>query len=182
MSRVGNSPITIPSGVTVTISGNDIAVKGQKGELNQSFESEFVEIKVDGDQATVNRFNDAKSSRARHGLYRSLLNNMVEGVTSGFSKSLEVRGVGYRVAHKGSALEFNLGFSHPVVFELPSAVEVKFDEKNNNIFTLSSIDKQLLGQVASNIRALKKPEPYKGKGIRYTDEHVSLKAGKSGKA
>ncbi len=182
MSRIGNKPITILNGVTVSVDGDMITVKGSKGELKQAFESKYVSIKQEGSEMTVSRVDDSKTARSRHGLYRSLINNMIEGVTNGFSKSLEVRGVGYRVAQKGQALEFNLGYSHPITFPIPDGLEVKFDEKNNNIFTLLGANKQLVGQVASNIRGLRKPEPYKGKGVRYTDEHVTLKPGKSAKA
>jgi large subunit ribosomal protein L6 len=179
MSRIGKQPVTIPEKVEVKIDGNVVSVKGPKGELTQNFETEFVSVsQVDG-TLVVERANDSKSARARHGLYRSLFQNLIEGVTMGFSKKLEVRGVGYRVAQKGTDLEFNLGYSHPITFPLPTGVEVAFEEKNNNIFTLSSINKQLVGQTAANIRSLRKPEPYKGKGVRYADEHVQLKAGKS---
>lgn len=179
MSRIGKKPVTIPANVEVKIDGNVVSVKGPKGELSQSFESEFVSVTQEEGKVIVTRSDDSKSARARHGLYRSLIQNLMEGVTEGFSKKLEVRGVGYRVAQKGQDLEFNLGYSHSITFPLPQLVEVKFEEKNNNIFTLSSINKQLVGQTAANIRALRKPEPYKGKGVRYADEHVQLKAGKS---
>ncbi len=179
MSRIGKKPVTIPEKVEVKIDGNVVSVKGPKGELSQTFEAEFVSLKqVDG-TIVVERANDSKSARARHGLYRSLVQNLMDGVTEGFSKKLEVRGVGYRVAQKGTDLELNLGYSHSITFPLPEGVSVQFDEKNQNIFTLSSIDKQLVGQTAANIRSLRKPEPYKGKGVRYADEHVQLKAGKS---
>lgn len=182
MSRIGKQPITIPQGVEITIDGNTVKVKGAKGELTQIFESDLVSVKQEDGLVTVERANDSKPARARHGLYRSLIQNLIIGVTEGFTKSLEVRGVGYRVAQKGQALEFNLGYSHSITYPLPEGVDVKFDEQNNNIFTLSSINKQLVGQTAANIRRLRKPEPYKGKGVRYTDEHVQLKAGKSAAA
>ena len=182
MSRIGKKPVTIPEKVEVKIDGNVVSVKGPKGELSQTFEAEFVSLKqVDG-TIVVERANDSKSARARHGLYRSLFQNLIDGVNEGFEKGLEVRGVGYRVAQKGQALEFNLGFSHPITFPLPEGVSVTFDEKNQNIFTLASVNKQLVGQVAANIRKLRKPEPYKGKGIRYVDEHIVLQAGKSAAA
>ena len=179
MSRIGKQPITIPEKVEITIDENAVTVKGPKGELTQTFESEYVKVSQADGTLTVERVDDTKAARARHGLYRSLFNNLIEGVTNGFSKTMEVRGVGYRVAQKGTDLEFNLGYSHSITFPLPQGVEVSFDEKNNNIFTLSCINKQLVGQTAANIRALRKPEPYKGKGVRYADEHVQLKAGKS---
>ena len=182
MSRIGKKIIVIPEGVEVTITGEVFAVKGKKGELSQTFESEYVGVAQEGSEITVTRTDDSKTARARHGLYRSLFQNLIEGVTEGFEKGLEVRGVGYRVAQKGQALEFNLGFSHPITFPLPEGVTVTFNEKNQNIFTLASVNKQLVGQVAANIRKLRKPEPYKGKGIRYVDEHIVLKAGKSAAA
>jgi len=182
MSRIGKKIIVIPEGVEVTITGEVFAVKGKKGEMSQNFESKYVSVTQENGEVTVNRADDTKASRSRHGLYRSLFQNLIEGVNEGFEKSLEVRGVGYRVAQKGQALEFNLGFSHPITFDLPDGVNVTFDEKNQNIFTLASVNKQLVGQVAANIRKLKKPEPYKGKGIRYVDEHIVLKAGKSAAA
>ncbi len=179
MSRIGKKVIVIPEGVEVNVGDGVVTVKGKQGELSQTFESQYVSIKQEGTELVVERANDTKVARSRHGLYRSLLANMIQGVTDGFAKSLEVRGVGYRVAQKGQDLEFNLGYSHPVTFNLPEGIKVTFDEKNNNIFTLSGMNKQLVGQVAANIRELRKPEPYKGKGIRYTDEHIVLKAGKS---
>lgn len=179
MSRIGKKPITIPAGVEVTIADNAVTAKGPKGTLTQAFEAEYVAVKVEGDQLTVERADDSKSARARHGLYRSLFANLVEGVKDGFSKTLVIKGVGYRVTQKGSDLEFNLGYSHSITYPVPSELEVKFDEKDQNTFTLSGADKQLVGQTAAKIRELRKPEPYKGKGIRYSDEHVQLKAGKS---
>lgn len=179
MSRIGKLPVTIPEKVEVKIDGNVVHVKGPKGELSQNFEIEFVTVALEDGVLQVERNSDSKAARSRHGLYRSLIQNLIEGVTDGFSKSLEVRGVGYRVAQKGADLEFNLGYSHPILFPLPEGVEVTFDEKNGNLFTLTCIDKQLVGQTAANIRSLRKPEPYKGKGVRYADEIVQLKAGKS---
>ncbi len=179
MSRIGKQPVTIPEKVEVKIDGNVVTVTGPKGKLTQTIETEYVSVSQADGTITVERADDSKTARARHGLYRSLIQNLIDGVTEGCSKKLEIRGVGYRVAQKGADLEFNLGFSHPITFPLPEGVEITFDEKNNNIFTLSSIDKQLVGQTAANIRSLRKPEPYKGKGIRYADEHIQLKAGKS---
>lgn len=179
MSRIGKQPVTIPQGVEVTIEPTLLRVKGSKGELTQSYEPEYVSFAQEGGTLTVTRKNDTKPARARHGLYRNLAQNLVVGVTDGFEKKLEVRGVGYRVAQKGNALEFQLGYSHPVSFPLPEGVSVEFEKDNANIFTLKSSDKQLVGQVAANIRALRKPEPYKGKGIRYFGETIVLKAGKS---
>jgi len=182
MSRIGKKIIVVPEGVEITITDGVFTAKGKHGELSQKFETQYVSVKQDGAELQVDRKNDTKEARSRHGLYRSLFQNLVTGVSEGFEKSLEVRGVGYRVAQKGQILEFNLGYSHPISFDLPEGIKVTFEEKNQNIFTLSGPDKQLVGQVASKIRELRKPEPYKGKGIRYTDEHIVLKAGKSAAA
>jgi len=179
MSRIGNASITIPEKVEITFEGNVAKAKGPKGELSVDFEPEFVDFKVEDGIITVSRKSETKECRARHGLYRSLINNLVIGVSEGFSKSLEIKGVGYRAALKGKVLEMMLGFSHPIKYEIPEGIELKFDEKNTNLFTVSGIDKQKVGQVASEIRSYKKPEPYKGKGIRYTDEQVARKAGKT---
>lgn len=179
MSRIGKKPVSVPSGVEISIEADALKVKGSKGELVVPFESEYVSFKAEGDVINVSRVDDTKPARARHGLYRSLLANAIEGVTNGYSKSLEIKGVGFRGALKGAGIEFQLGFSHSIQFDLPEGVVAEFDKKNTNLLTLSGINKQLVGQAAANIRALKKPEPYKGKGIRYTDEHVVRKAGKS---
>jgi len=179
MSRIGNKPIVVPEGVEIRLDGNVLVVKGPKGELTQDFNAELVSVEIKDGVVNVARLNETKAARAHHGLYRSLFANMMEGVTQEYSKTLEVRGVGYRVAQKGKDLEFKLGFSHDILFDIPKSLKITFDEKNKNIFTISGIDKQLVGQVAANIRGLKKPEPYKGKGIRYIDEVVILKAGKS---
>ncbi len=179
MSRIGKKPVSVPSGVDVSIEEGVLKVKGSKGELTVPFESEYVSFAQEGDAINVTRANDTKPARARHGLYRSLLANAIEGVQNGYSKSLEIKGVGYRGALKGAGIEFQLGFSHSIQLDLPEGITVEFDKKNTNLLTVSGINKQLVGQVAANIRALKKPEPYKGKGIRYTDEHVVRKAGKS---
>ena len=179
MSRIGNKSIIVPEGVEVTITETCVTAKGPKGELSQDYEADYVAIQQEGNEITVTRKDDSKPARSRHGLYRSLVQNLLIGVTEGFEKSLEVRGVGYRVAEQGKTLEFKLGYSHSIKYNVPEGVEIKFDEKNKNIFTISGASKQLVGQTAANIREFRKPEPYKGKGIRYTDEHVSLKAGKS---
>ena len=179
MSRIGKKPVSVPSNVEVSIEADILKVKGPKGELTVPFESTYVSFSKEEDFISVTRANDTKPARARHGLYRSLLANAIEGVINGFAKSLEIKGVGYRGALKGSGIEFQLGFSHPILFELPEGITVEFDKKNANLLTISGISKQLVGQVAANIRALRKPEPYKGKGIRYTDEYVVRKAGKS---
>ena len=184
MSRVGKQPIAIPSGVTITVDPDFVTVAGSKGTLKQ-FTMPGVTVTVDGDKAPgeaaqviITRDNDEQVNRAKHGLMRSLVNNMVVGVTQGFSKKLEITGVGYRVAMQGADLKFNLGFSHDVIFKLPQGVTATTEQ---NTITVTGIDKQQVGQVAAEIRALKKPEPYKGKGIKYVGERILRKSGKSGK-
>jgi large subunit ribosomal protein L6 len=177
MSRIGKLPIQIPSGVTITVDNSVIVVKGPKGELSQPL-LDRVKVAVEGDTLTVARQNDEKLSKSQHGLTRALINNMVVGVTKGFEKKLEVNGVGYRVNGGGQSLEMALGFSHPVKYEAPQGVTLTVDKLN---ITVSGIDKQQVGQVAAEIRSLKKPEPYKGKGIKYADEVIIRKAGKAGK-
>ena len=177
MSRIGKLPIDVPSGVTITIDSNVLTVKGPKGELTVPHLSDVTVALEDG-QAKVTRKDDGRIAKAQHGLQRALLNNAVVGVTSGFEKKLEVNGVGFRVGGGGQAIEMSLGFSHPVKYEAPSGVSLAVEKMN---ITVSGIDKQAVGQVAAEIRSLKKPEPYKGKGIKYADEVVLRKAGKTGK-
>jgi large subunit ribosomal protein L6 len=177
MSRVGKLPIKVPSGVTITVDPDFVTVAGSKGTLKQ-FTMPGVTVKIEGDEAVVTRVNDEAVNRAKHGLMRSLVNNMVVGVSQGFSKKLEINGVGYRVAMQGADLKFNLGFSHDVIFKLPQGVIATIEQ---NTITVNGIDKQQVGQVAAEIRALKKPEPYKGKGIKYAGERILRKSGKSGK-
>ncbi|HVV26100.1 MAG TPA: 50S ribosomal protein L6 [Candidatus Saccharimonadales bacterium] len=177
MSRVGNQPIAIPSGVTITVDPDKITVTGSKGTLEQ-FTMPGVTVKQEGDELIVTRANDEPKNRAKHGLMRALLNNMVQGVSQGFDKKLEINGVGYRVAQQGADLKLNLGFSHDVIFHVPQGVTTAVEQ---NTITVSGISKQQVGQVAAEIRALKKPEPYKGKGIKYADERIIRKSGKSGK-
>jgi large subunit ribosomal protein L6 len=177
MSRIGKLPIAVPSGVTITVDPANITVAGSKGTLTQ-FTMPGVTVKQDGDQVLVTRINDEAPNRAKHGLMRTLVNNMVVGVTQGFSKQLEINGVGFRVALAGSDLKMNLGFSHEVVYHLPAGITATVEQ---NKITISGINKQQVGQVAAEIRALKKPEPYKGKGIKYADERIIRKSGKSGK-
>ena len=177
MSRVGKQPIAIPSGVTITATDAEITVAGGKGTLTQ-FTMPDITVKQEGEQLLVTRANDEPKIRAKHGLMRALLNNMVTGVSQGFTKKLEINGVGYRVAMQGSNLKLNLGFSHDVIYELPAGITATVDQ---NIITISGISKQQVGQVAAEIRALKKPEPYKGKGIKYEGERIIRKSGKSGK-
>lgn len=177
MSRIGKLPIAIPSGVTITVDPAEITVNGPKGSLSQ-FTMPGVTVKQEGDEIIVTRDNDEAVNRAKHGLMRSLVNNMVIGVSKGFEKKLEVNGVGFRVNLAGNDLKMFLGFSHEVVYSLPQGVSAKVEQ---NTITVSGISKQQVGQVAAEIRALKKPEPYKGKGIKYADERIIRKSGKSGK-
>jgi large subunit ribosomal protein L6 len=177
MSRVGKLPIKLPSGVTITIDDSLIKVNGSKGSLEQ-FTMPGINVKQEGDEVIVTRINDEPKIRAKHGLMRALIANMVTGVSEGFSKNLEVNGVGFRVALAGNTLKMNLGFSHEVNYELPVGVTATVNQMN---ITISGISKQQVGQVAAEIRALKKPEPYKGKGIKYADERIVRKSGKSGK-
>lgn len=182
MSRIGKMPIQIPAGVSVSVEKNNVVhVKGPKGALHQEVDKDM-EIQIDGDVLLVNRPTEQKRHRALHGLYRSLLANMVQGVSAGFTKKLELVGVGYRCSNTGQLLELALGYSHPVMFYIPDEVVVatKMEKGSNPSITLESYDKQLLGQVAAKIRAFRKPEPYKGKGVRYSDEIVRRKAGKAG--
>ena len=179
MSRIGKQPIHIPSGVQVTVDGSAVRVKGPKGELSLTLHP-VVGCTHDGSTVTVTvGYPTEKNQRALWGLFQRLIANMVSGVTNGFSKTLEVNGVGFKVASSGNALTLSLGFSHPVVFQLPEGVQAGVEK---NVITISGVDKQLVGETAARIRALKKPEPYKGKGIKYTDETIRRKAGKAGKA
>lgn len=177
MSRIGKLPIAIPSGVTITIDPDEITVAGPKGTLKQFTMPGVVVAQEDG-KVVVTRINDEAANRAKHGLMRALLNNMVSGVSGGFSKKLEINGVGYRVAMQGTNLKLNLGFSHDVIYNVPAGITAVVEQ---NTITVSGIDKQQVGQVAAEIRALKKPEPYKGKGIKYAGERIIRKSGKSGK-
>jgi large subunit ribosomal protein L6 len=180
MSRIGKSPVTIPSGVEVKVDGNVVTVKGPKGELTQEIDS-CVQLSVEDGNVTFTRESDAPDHRAKHGLYRSLINNMCQGVSEGFKKELEIIGVGYRANAQGQRLELALGFSHPIVIEFPKEIKVStVSEKGKApIVTLESHDKQLVGQAAAKIRSLRKPEPYKGKGVRFLGEEIRRKAGKS---
>lgn len=179
MSRVGQAPIPIPSTVTVSIVGSTITVNGPRGELQRSI-PEGVEIEQSDGELHVSRSNDARETRALHGLVRSLVANMVQGVTEGYEKRLEIHGVGYRVAKQGSDLEFSVGFSHTVKKPAPQGIE--FEVPAPTKLTVRGIDKELVGQVAAEIRAIRKPEPYKAKGIRYEGEHIRRKGGKAAKA
>ena len=177
MSRIGKLPIELPSGVTITVDPEQITVAGPKGSLTQ-FTMPGIAVAQEENRIVVSRASDDPKIRAKHGLMRALLNNMVIGVSQGFSKQLELNGVGYRVAMAGSDLRFNLGFSHEVIYHIPQGVAAKTEQ---NVITVSGIDKQQVGQVAAEIRELKKPEPYKGKGIKYVGERIIRKSGKSGK-
>jgi len=179
MSRIGNNPVAIPDGVTVEVNDQVITVKGKLGELTQDFDS--VSVKIEEGNVYVERPSDAKDHRAKHGLYRSLINNMIQGVSKGWTKELELVGVGYRASNQGQKLDLAVGFSHNIILEIAPEVKVEtVSEKGKNpIVKLTSHDKQLVGQVAAKIRGFRKPEPYKGKGIKFVGEIIRRKAGKS---
>jgi len=178
MSRIGRLPIPVPPGVEVTLDGQSVTVKGPKGTLSHVV-SEPIRIEQGEGVLTVTRPDDERASRSLHGLTRTLVNNMVVGVTQGYEKPMEIRGVGYRVAAKGSDLEFALGYSHPVPVQAPDGIS--FEVSSPTKFVVKGIDKQKVGEVAANIRKLRKPDPYKGKGVRYEGEQIKLKVGKTGK-
>lgn len=184
MSRIGNKTVAIPSGVTVEVKSASaghlpkIIVKGSKGELSYDLLAQIA-VEIKDNEIKVTRLADTKDVRARHGLTRALIANMVQGVSQGYTKQLEIIGVGYKAALKGKVLQLSLGYSHPINFDIPSEIEIVQDEKNKSILRISGADKQLVGQVAAQIRELRPPEPYKGKGIRYSDEHVRRKVGKA---
>lgn len=179
MSRIGKNPITIPEGVTVDVKDGIVTVKGKLGELKQEYSD--IDIKIEDGIITFERSSDKKDQKAKHGLYRSLVNNMIEGVATGFTKQLELVGVGYRASNQGQRLEIAVGFSHNIVFELAPEVKVETisDKGKNPIVKLTSYDKQLVGQIAAKIRSFRAPEPYKGKGIKFVGEQLRRKAGKS---
>jgi large subunit ribosomal protein L6 len=178
MSRIGRLPIAIPGGVKVEVEGQNVAVSGPKGSLALTV-AEPIAINIEGDQVLVTRPNDERQNRALHGLTRSLVNNMIIGVTEGYTKKMEISGTGYRVVPKGSDLEFSLGYSHPVLVKAPEGIN--FQVESPTKFSVTGIDKQAVGEVAANIRKLRKLDPYKGKGVRYADETIRRKAGKAGK-
>ena len=182
MSRIGKSPVNIPAGVSVTVKDNLVTVKGTKGELEQAIHPD-IKVEVKDGEVQLTRPTDDKKHRSLHGLYRSLINNMVIGVTEGYQKKMELVGVGFRATSSGQILELSLGYSHAIHMQLPKEIKVEAvtDRKTNPIITLESIDKQLLGQVCAKIREMRKPEPYKGKGVRFVGEEVRRKAGKSAK-
>jgi large subunit ribosomal protein L6 len=177
MSRIGKLPVAVPKGVTVSLDGQTLSVKGPKGALARTFHPD-VQLAVEGDQVTVRRPSDEARHKALHGLTRSLVHNMVEGVTKGYQKVLEIQGVGYKAEKKGQGLQLSLGFSHPVQYPTPAGITFTVD--NNTLLKIEGPDKELVGQVAAEIRSLRKPEPYKGKGVRYQGETVRRKAGKTG--
>ena len=176
MSRIGRKPIGIPAGVTVTVTGSKVVVKGPKGELKLELLPE-VTVKVDADKVIVERKDDERDARARHGLTRQLIANMVEGVSKGFEKRLEIIGVGFKAQAKGKSVTLNLGYSHPINYKSLEGIEIQNDPENKQILIITGIDKEKVGQVAADIRAFRKPEPYKGKGVRYVGEEVQRKVG-----
>ncbi|MBF0457710.1 MAG: 50S ribosomal protein L6 [Nitrospirae bacterium] len=178
MSRVGKKPIEIPAGVSVVVNGSAVAVKGAKGELSWSI-PDLMKLAINGNILTVERAGDTKQERSLHGLTRSLLNSMCEGVSKGFTRDMELVGVGYRAQVKEDKIEFAMGYSHPVIFQLPKGISAEVDKKQTKL-TLRGIDKQLLGQMAADIRSIRPPDAYKGKGIRYANETIKLKPGKTG--
>ncbi len=178
MSRIGKKPVAIPGGVTVEVNGNKVVVKGPKGELSYEHLPE-VAVKVEDNQVVVTRTNDSANGSARHGLTRQLINNMVIGVSEGYEKKLEIIGVGYKAQAKGKSVTLNLGHSHPIDYAAPDGIDISQDEKNKNILIIAGIDKEVVGQVAADIRAFRPPEPYKGKGVKYMDEIIIRKQGKA---
>jgi large subunit ribosomal protein L6 len=181
MSRVGRLPVPLPQGVTVNINNNAVTVKGPKGELQRDFPPE-ISLKEEDGTLVVSRQSDHRLLRSKHGLVRALLNNMVVGVSSGFSRSLQIEGVGYRASVEGDNLILNVGYSHPVIFEPPQGISFQVPDRNGRQIIVSGIDKELVGELAARIRRTRPPEPYKGKGIRYAGEQIRRKAGKAGKA
>lgn len=176
MSRIGNQPITVPAGVEFKTTDEAVTVKGPKGSLDAKFVA-HVSAAIEGDTIVVSRASDNRVARANHGLMRSLIANMVEGVSTGFQKKLQIIGIGYRADVRGSQLVMQLGYSHPIEYPIPSGISIEVDKQN--FVTVSGIDKQAVGQVAAELRAYRKPDHYKGKGVRYTDEYIRIKAGKS---
>lgn len=179
MSRVGKLPVAIPSGVTIDVGKAAVTVKGPKGELSQSYEP-VVEFKVDGEQCGVTRKDESKRTRSLHGLYRQLLQNMVVGVSQGYTKTLEINGVGYRAELSGNVLVLNLGYSNPIEYVIPEGITVSIEGQQNNRVVVTGIKKEQVGQTAAELRSLRPPEPYKGKGVKYLEEQIRRKVGKAG--
>lgn len=178
MSRIGKIPVSFPNGVTVALQDGVVSVKGPKGELSMILHNRAI-VKVEDDKIVVARGSDSKEDKSIHGLTRTLIANMVKGVTKGYEKKLEIVGVGYRAQATGKKIILSIGYSHPVEMNAPKGIEVKMDEKEKNVILISGIDKQAVGEFAANIRKQRKPEPYKGKGIKYLGEHILRKAGKT---
>jgi large subunit ribosomal protein L6 len=178
MSRIGKQPVSIPTGVTVEIKGSEVTVKGPKGDLKKEFHPN-IKIQMKDNELIVTRSNDLKENRALHGLTRSLLANMIEGVTKGYEKQLEIVGVGYRAQASKNKITLNLGYSHPIEYTAPESIEFEMDKEKKNLITVKGLDKQIVGEVAAKVRSYRKPEPYKGKGIKYIDEQIIRKAGKA---
>lgn len=178
MSRIGKKPVAIPSGVIVDIKGNIVTVKGPKGELSLSLLPE-ISVKIEENKVLTDRKDDTKESKSRHGLTRQLIENMIIGVSKGYEKKLEIIGVGYKAQANGKSVTLSLGFSHPIEYKAPEGIHISQDEKNKNILIINGIDKHQVGQTAANIRAFRPPEPFKGKGVRYIDEKVRRKPGKT---
>lgn len=178
MSRIGKQSIAIPAGIEVSVSGSQIIVKGPKGELKYTL-TPSVAVQIEGGKVMVSRKADDNDSRSLHGLTGALINNMIVGVSKGFEKRMQILGVGYRAQVSGSKVTFHLGYSHPIEFKVPEGIVINMDKEEKNTIIVSGADKQLVGEVSANIRKFRPPEPYKGKGIRYTDEHVHRKAGKA---
>jgi large subunit ribosomal protein L6 len=178
MSRIGKQPVQVPTGVTVELKGKELTVKGSKGEMKKEFHPKMT-IEVKENEIVITRQDELKETRALHGLTRSLIANMVEGVTKGFEKKLEIVGVGYRAQTNKNKITLSLGYSHPIEYTAPEGIEFSQDEEKKNIISIKGIDKQTVGEVAAKVRSYRKPEPYKGKGIKYIDEKIQRKAGKT---
>ena len=179
MSRIGKLPVNVPGGVTLDIGDGVIAVKGSKGELKQAYEP-VVEFKIEGEQCLVLRKDESKRTRSLHGLYRQLLQNMVVGVSQGYTRTLEINGVGYRAEVAGSNLVLNLGYSNPIEYVIPEGISIAIEGQQNNRVVVTGIDKEIVGQTAAELRSLRPPEPYKGKGVKYLEEQIRRKVGKAG--
>lgn len=178
MSRIGKQPVSVPTGVTVEINGKKVSIKGPKGELKKEL-NKNIQAELNGNEIIISRLNEEKETKSLHGLTKSLIANMVDGVTKGYEKQLEIIGVGYRAQVNKNKISLTLGYSHPIEYTAPEGIEFELDKEKKNILTIRGIDKQVVGEVAAKVRSYRKPEPYKGKGIKYIDEHVVRKAGKA---